>query len=70
MCRLVQAGLTASSPKGRPDHVQAMVDDYLKPGNILVINDCAIHGRLESFDIFISFLEIYDITHLLLSLFS
>lgn len=41
--------------------VQAIVDGYLQPGDILVMDNCAIHGGLETFDLFTMVLEIFDI---------
>lgn len=41
--------------------VCSVVDGYLKPGNILVVDNCAVHGGLETFDLLHMFLELHDI---------
>lgn len=37
------------------------MDGYLVPGDTLVVDNCAIHGGLETFDLLMMMLEIYDI---------
>jgi len=41
--------------------MQAISSEYLEPGDTLILDNCAVHGGLETFDIFLDLLELHDI---------